>query len=168
MIFRSSQISSLLAGLTGEPFQHVSYTDRPVGAQGGADGLTWSWAAWSDSRSLSGTRWRPWEQAAWTELRTQTDQSEGGPADHVASSSLTCHVTSPLVALEVDMSAGLSQVLCCLSLLHLPQLLLRVFPQEINPWTGYYPSAKALGVVKGSVKKLATAQTSLSSLASAI
>lgn len=91
-------------------------------------------------------------------------------------SSLTCHVTGPLVALEVDMSAGLGQVLRCLSLLQLPQPLLRVFPQEVNTWTGVYstgvystgvyPSAKALGVNKGSVKKLATAQTPLPTLAS--
>lgn len=65
--------------------------------------------------------------------RTQTDQSERAEEPVTSRpAALTCHVTGPLVALEVNVSAGLSQVLGCLLLLHLSQLLLSVFAQEIN------------------------------------
>lgn len=45
---------------------------------------------------------------------------------------VTGHVAGPLVALEVEVPPGLGNVLRGLLLLHLPQLLLCIFTQEVD------------------------------------
>lgn len=47
---------------------------------------------------------------------------------------VTGHVAGPLVALKVELSPGLSDVLGRLLLLHLPELLLGIFTQEVHSW----------------------------------
>lgn len=47
---------------------------------------------------------------------------------------ITSHVAGPLVAFKVELTPGLSNVLCGLLLLHLPELLLGIFTQEVNSW----------------------------------
>lgn len=136
MIFRSSQISSLLAGLWHKKtFQHRSSGARQAGGvQAPPDlspGLEQRRQTLRVQLGHDGVLQRRQHGQNWDQQTNQRGRTRS-PKQH----SLTCHVAGPLVALEVDLPAGLVQVLGRLRLLHLPQLLLRVFAQEINSCTG--------------------------------
>lgn len=62
-------------------------------------------------------------EKAWVEEGRQSD-----------SKLVTGHVACPLVALEVEQPSGLSDVLRRLLLLHLHDLLLGIFTQEVHTW----------------------------------
>lgn len=61
-------------------------------------------------------------------MRTEISAGGGGV--------ITGHIAGPLVALEMELTSGLSDVLGRLLLLHLPQLLLGIFTQEVNSYRG--------------------------------